>query len=236
MSTVGDNIEAMTGGWTFGNGVANTFDEHAIKSIPGYLAGHDIITKLSDYFVGTGSLCFDIGCSTGTLLDKLSQHHRHKSDVNWVGVEIENEMVEVARSRLSNGNVTIINEDSLLTDYDGSDFITAYYTLQFIRPKYRQNLVDKIYESLNWGGALVLFEKVRAPDARFQDITAGMYMDFKLNNGFSEAEIIGKSRSIRYAMEPFSSEANVEILRRAGFKDIMTIYKEICFEGFVAIK
>ena len=59
-------IKAETGAWTFGNG-ANTFDEHAIKSIPGYLAGHDIITKLSDYFVGSGSF-YDIGCSTGTLL------------------------------------------------------------------------------------------------------------------------------------------------------------------------
>ena len=236
MSKVDDNIKAKTGAWTFGNGVANTFDEHAIKSIPGYLAGHDIITKLSDYFVGSGSLCYDIGCSTGTLLSKLSNHHKHKSDVNWIGIEVENEMIELARSRVFNSNVSFVNEDSLLVDYEGSDLITSYYTLQFIRPKYRQGLVDKIYQSLNWGGAFVLFEKVRAPDARFQDITSGMYIDFKLNNGFTENEIIGKSRSIRYTMEPFSSEANVDILKRAGFKDIMTIYKEICFEGFVAIK
>ena len=37
----------------------------------------------------------------------------------------------------------------------------------------------------------------------FQDTS--VYIDFKLGNGFSENEIIGKSRSIRYTMEPFSS-------------------------------
>ena len=32
----------------------------------------------------------------------------------------------------------------------------------------------------------ILFEKVRAPDARFQDITSQMYDDFKSKNGFNE--------------------------------------------------
>ena len=27
---------------------------------------------------------------------------------------------------------------------------------QFIEPKFRQNVIDKIYKSLNWGGAFVL--------------------------------------------------------------------------------
>ena len=42
--------------------------------------------------------------------------------------------------------------------------------MQFIAPKKRQLLFDKIYNSLNWGGAFVLCEKIRGSDARFQDI------------------------------------------------------------------
>ena len=33
------------------------------------------------------------------------------------------------------------------------------------KPKNRQILYDRIYESLNWGGGFFLFEKTRAPDA-----------------------------------------------------------------------
>ena len=51
-----------------------------------------------------------------------------------------------------------------------SDLILSYYTIQFINPKSRQQLLNKIYKSLNWGGAFIMFEKIRASDARFQDI------------------------------------------------------------------
>ena len=112
----------------------------------------------------------------------------------------------------------------------------AYYTIQFIRPKERQRLIDKIYSSLNWGGAFIYFEKVRANDARFQDITTALYTDYKLKSGYSAEEIISKSRSLKGVLEPFSSKANVEMLERAGFVDILSIMKYICFEGFLAIK
>ena len=37
-------------------------------------------------------------------------------------------------------------------------------------------------------------------------------------------------------MDPFSSNANFEMLKRAGFKDVMSILKFLNFEGFLAIK
>ena len=50
------------------------------------------------------------------------------------------------------------------------DLVLSLYTLQFIEPKYRQKVLTNIYRSLNWGGALILFEKIRGADARLQDI------------------------------------------------------------------
>ena len=93
-----------------------------------------------------------------------------------------------------------------------------------------------MYDALQWGGALMIFEKVRAPDARFQDYAAQVYTEFKLENQFQENEIINKSRSLKGVMEPFSSEANRQLLERAGFLDITNVYKWVCFEGFLAIK
>ena len=37
-------------------------------------------------------------------------------------------------------------------------------------------------------------------------------------------------------LEPFSSNENRNFLKRAGFKDISTISKDLCFEGILAIK
>ena len=81
-----------------------------------------------------------------------------------------------------------------------------------------------------------MFEKIRGNDARFQDMMGLIYNDFKLDNNFSPSEIIAKSRSLKGVLEPFSSKANIDLLKRAGFKDITTVFKFICFEGFLAIK
>ena len=49
-------------------------------------------------------------------------------------------------------------------------------------------------------------------------------------------EIVAKARSLKGVMEPFSTQGNVEMLKRAGFVDYMTVMKYVCFEGFLAIK
>ena len=86
------------------------------------------------------------------------------------------------------------------------------------------------------GGAFVIFEKVRSPDARFQDIVSGIYSDYKLAQGYSPEEVIAKSRSLKGVMEPFSTQGNLDMLNRAGFVDVTTIFKWVCFEGFLCIK
>ena len=68
-------------------------------------------------------------------------------------------------------NIELLVDDVRLFDLEKSDLIISYYTMQFIPPRDRQALFDKIYESLNWGGAFIMFEKVRAPDARDQRAT-----------------------------------------------------------------
>jgi tRNA (cmo5U34)-methyltransferase len=82
----------------------------------------------------------------------------------------------------------------------------------------------------------VFFEKVRGPDARFQDIMKVLYHDFKKRNGFTPEEILNKEESLRGVLDPFSTEGNVGLLKRAGFVDFMTVMKYVCFEGVLAIK
>ena len=81
-----------------------------------------------------------------------------------------------------------------------------------------------------------MFEKVRGSDARFQDIMSNLYVNFKTEMGFSASEILGKAESIKGVLEPFSTDGNIGLLKRAGFVDVMSIYKNICFEGFFCIK
>jgi tRNA (cmo5U34)-methyltransferase len=61
-------------------------------------------------------------------------------------------------------------------------------------------------------------------------------LSINLNNGYTPDEIMGKSKSLKGILEPFSTQGNLDLLKRAGFVDFMTVMKYVCFEGFLAIK
>jgi tRNA (cmo5U34)-methyltransferase len=241
MGKTGDNISSENANWKFSGKMVNDFESHVSKSVPIYNRGHDLIIKLSDFFIKEDSLIYDLGCSTGKLLIDLAEHNKHKKKPKYIGVDIEKDMVRFAKnqqikSKLSATKLKFLHEDIVKYKLDASDLIISYFTVQFIHPKHRQKLIDKIYESLNWGGAFLFFEKVRYNDARFQDIFTTLYNDYKLEMGYSAEEILNKTRSLKGVMEPFSTQGNLDMLSRAGFKDVSTVLTDICFKGFIAIK
>lgn len=234
---VGDGILGRNSQWTFGGEVPQGFTEHVRRSVPLYEEGHALVCRISDYFVQKNSLVYDLGTSTGQLLRMLAERHESKPGAMFVGIDEEEGMISQARKTLGDSrNVRLEAADICLFEFEPCDLIVANYTVQFVPPRIRQDLINRIYGALNWGGAFLFFEKIRAPDARFQDLCTGIYTDFKLENGFSEAEIVNKARSLKGVLEPFSTEGNMDLMRRAGFVDIMTVMKYVPFEGFIAIK
>jgi len=237
----GDSINAGNGKWKFSGEMVNNFEQHVKKSVPIYSEGQKLIKNLSEYFIKNDSIIYDIGCSTGKLLIDLVSQNSHKKDSKYIGIDIENDMIKFAKNKqkdlsIKKTKLDFINDDIVTCDFEKSDLIISYFTIQFIHPKHRQALINKIFESLNWGGALILFEKVRYNDARFQDMITTLYNDYKLERGYTHEEILNKTRSLKGILEPFSSDANIQMLERAGFKDTCTIMKKLCFEGFLAIK
>jgi tRNA (cmo5U34)-methyltransferase len=224
-------------GWSFGGKVPETFVSHIAQSVPYYVEMHDLVCQLSDFYVGPDSVCYELGVSTGELLKKLALHHPSKPRVRWVGLDVEQAMTEQARLHCENvANIEIHHEDVRLADFERADLFVSYYCMQFVPPRDRQAVFQKVYDSLNWGGAFILFEKVRGPDARFQDILSALYNDFKVDRGLGAEEILAKTRSLKGVLEPFSTAGNLGLLERAGFKDVMGVFKYLCFEGFLAIK
>jgi len=233
---VGDNIVASTSDWKFSGETVVNFDTHIKKSIPLYEWSHEVSLKLSDFFLHEKTNIYDLGCSTGIFLKSLSLRSSSQKHT-YYGLDEINEMCKVAKkNNLKNNRVKILNKSIVDFNFKETSFITSFYTMQFINPSKRQKIIDKIYKSLNWGGAFIIFEKVRAPDARFQDMIMQIYNEYKLDQGFSCQEIINKSMSLKGVMEPHSSAANFQMLRRSGFRDIITVLKFLNFEGFLAIK
>jgi len=236
MGIVDPKIEAPNAGWSFEN-ISDAFDEHVERSVPLYREGHELICQLSDFFLPRNAVVTELGTSTGALASRFLKHHSDRDDIRYVGIDVVGSMVAKASEKLANDpRAEFVEADILTHPLDRSSMAISYYCLQFIPPRVRQNVFDIVYETLDWGGAFVLFEKVRAPDARFQDICGQVYQDYKLQRNFSETEILNKQRSLKGVLEPFSTQGNLDLMKRAGFVDVMSIMKWVNFEGFLAIK
>ena len=234
----GDNIKTKNAAWSFDGETFKNFDKHINKSVPLYQETHDLYLNFSDFFLQENSKIIDIGSSTGTFLINIyKKHNKTKKGLKFEGYDAINKMIIYSnKKKPKQKNIKFIKKDINKINFKNSCLISSFYTIQFISPKKRQALINKIYKNLNWGGAFFMVEKVRGPDARFQDIISQVYLEYKLSKGYNADEILNKSRSLKGVLEPFSSNANLQMLKRSGFKDIFTVFKYHCFEGWLAIK
>ena len=230
------NIYIKKKSWSFSQKIAPFFDDHITKSVPFYKEFQWLCCEISDYFIKEKSIVYDIGCSTGAFTRKLSDNHIDKKNLKIYGIDIVKEMILFAKKKNHKKNISYLLQDINKIKFKKNDFTVSFYTIQFIRQKFRQSLINKIYKSLNWGGGFFFVEKVRSYDARTQDMNNESYKEWKKTMGFSDNEINSKTKSLKGILDPFSSKGNLEMLKRAGFKDISIIGKFICFEAILAIK
>ena len=170
-------------------------------------------------------------------MNKIANRNNNKKICKFTGIDEIKDMCKISKkNNKKNKNVKISNIKIEKLKFKKSALISSFYTMQFIHPSKRQKIFNNIFKNLQWGGGFLVFEKVRANDARFQDMITQIYNDYKLNSGFNANEILSKSKSLQGVMEPFSSKANEDMLKRAGFKDIICVMKLLCFQGWLAIK
>ena len=81
------NIKSSKSNWKFDKNVAKNFDSHVTKSVPFYNISHDLCVSLSEFFLKDKSRCYDIGCSNGTLLNKIKSKNNGKK-IDLIGIDI----------------------------------------------------------------------------------------------------------------------------------------------------
>lgn len=232
---VGNSLISRKGQWSFSTAASN-FVEHVQSSIPSYTLGHNIIVELATNFLDENGLVYEVGCSTGELCGKFVNYHTGKK-LRYVGIDNVNEMIEIAkRDFKDNSDVEFVVSDACTYDYEMANLFISYYTLQFINPSKRKQLMKKVYNSLMDGGATIIFEKILAEDSYYQDIVTQLYFCFKVNNGYTKNEILNKLFSLQGVLKPQTSSENINMLKDAGYSRVYNIYRCLCFEGYLAIK
>ncbi|MBN2768371.1 MAG: carboxy-S-adenosyl-L-methionine synthase CmoA [Campylobacterales bacterium] len=221
----------------FDESVASVFDDMLVRSIPFYDEVRALIIALILKDEVDGKNVLDLGSSTAKFL--LDLYSSMSTKMNLCGIDNSKAMLEQAKIKIRayKAEIELKYGDIITYKYPfGQDFIIANYTLQFIRPLQRGDLVKKIYNSLNNGGYFIFSEKIIFKDKKLDRAMIDIYYDHKKARGYSDYEISKKREALENVLIPYTISENIAMCKEAGFDDVETIFQWSNFATLVARK
>jgi tRNA (cmo5U34)-methyltransferase len=227
------------GDFQFGENVAAVFDDMLNRSVPFYQEIQRMIAELVVDFAADGTNIYDFGCSTGTTLLNLERSIGNR--VKYIGIDNSEEMLEKCRKNLSEKKFSaeyelVCADLNKGIHIENASVVLMVLTLQFIRPLYREKLIESIYHGMNDNGCLIVVEKVIGEDSLFNRLFIKYYYDMKKRNGYSELEISQKREALENVLIPYKLLENRELLLEQGFRYCDVFFKWYNFCGMVAVK
>jgi tRNA (cmo5U34)-methyltransferase len=223
----------------FGEATASVFDDMLDRSIPFYEEIQRMIGDLCANFAIPGTNIYDVGCSTCNTF--LAIEDRIPENCTCVGLDYSKEMLDKAREKLSARGFSLpvqldcadLNKGVAMTN---ASVVIINLTLQFVRPLFREKLIDSIAAGINPGGCLILVEKVLSEDSTINRLFIKHYYEMKKRNGYSEMEIAQKREALENILIPYHYDENRKLLLEHGFKSCDSFFRWYNFCGMVAIK
>ncbi len=220
----------------FDEAVASVFDDMLSRSVPFYDEVRKLIIALILSEQKEGLKVLDLGSSTAKFL--LDLHSKLSCKMSLKGLDNSQAMLDRATQKCQafGAHIELELADMLTYEYDNEDIIVANYTLQFIRPMQRVELIKRLHDALNEEGLFIFSEKVVFKDTKLDKDLIDIYYEYKKEQGYSDYEIAQKREALENVLIPFTIEENIQMCKEAGFKSVDTIFQWSNFVTFVAKK
>lgn len=223
----------------FDESVARVFPDMIRRSVPGYTTIIPMIEVITEQYVQPGSHCYDLGCSLGASTLAM-RHGMPATGCTLVGVDNSPAMIERCEHYIALDDhplpVTLRCEDILETGIVDASVTTLNFTLQFVDPARRVELLTRIADATRPGGVLILSEKIRFDSESEQETQTRLHHEFKRANGYSDLEISQKRSALEQVLIPETLSDHQQRLEAAGFRDITVWYQCFNFVSMLAFK
>jgi tRNA (cmo5U34)-methyltransferase len=225
------------GAFRFDERVAEVFDDMVERSVPSYRLQQRLIGDLAQRLWRPGTAIYDLGCATGTTLAVLRSCLG--PDTPLVGIDASNAMIARARAKLGNEQVELrcadLGDPAFRLAPRSASFVTLCWTLQFLPPHRRPDLLRTVLQALAPGGALVLAEKIRHPDPWLEALWVDLHEAMKRRHGYSDQEIIRKREALETVLVPDTLDNHHRLLREAGFATVDAFFRQTNFATLLAL-
>ena len=224
--------------FAFDESVASVFPDMIRRSVPGYDAIIPLVGLLAGQYAQPDSRIYDLGCSLGASTLSMRRRIIH-DDCKIIAVDNAEAMTQRCRENVSKEQgipVEVLCEDIRNINIQNASVTTLNFTLQFIDPEQRLDLLKKIYSGLNDHGVLILSEKINFTEHDEQLFQQNMHIGFKKANGYSEMEISQKRTSLENVLIPDTIEQHQQRLQDAGFGRVHVWFQCFNFISLIAFK
>jgi tRNA (cmo5U34)-methyltransferase len=224
----------------FDKGVVEVFEDMIERSVPGYSAILGMTGELAKQFSIANTKIYDLGCSLGGSSFSIAQQ-KMPEGVSLVAIDNSEAMIEKLNLKLAEQQnlklpIEVRLQDIQEVDFQPSSFVVMNFTLQFVALEERLGLIQKIYDSLVPGGALLLSEKIKFADSEMDQQIVDLYHSFKKSMGYTELEISQKRTALENILLPETSETHSTRMANCGFTQVAPWFQCFNFCSFLAIK
>ena len=221
----------------FDEEVVSVFDDMVKRSVPGYESMIQMIGLLTRTYGQDNSNYYDLGASTGATTLALSLNNKH-SGVSFIAIDSSEKMVEQCKKNLEDKieNLEVICSDINDICIENASIVVLNLTLQFIDLDKRAALINKIYDGLKPGGALIISEKIHTHNEDEQTQLTELHLDFKRANGYSELEIANKRQSLENVLLTETNDDHLQRLSDCGFDKSVCYFQCLNFASFLSVK
>jgi len=223
----------------FDEKVAAVFPDMIKRSVPGYADIIEQIQKLAGLFIKADSNAYDLGCSLGAASLAMSYGNQQKN-VTIRGIDNSAAMLKQCQRNIDSFKlatpISLIQQDILKVNFERISMLVLNYTLQFIQPEKRTELLQKIVDAMLPGAIMLISEKICFRDPTINQLMIELHHQFKRDNGYSELEISQKRSALEKVLLPESRDDHLERLKEVGFKQVVCWHQQLNFASFIAIK
>jgi tRNA (cmo5U34)-methyltransferase len=236
-----DSEISAPGDFIFDDRVVRVFPDMINRSVPGYSLVVPMIGLLARRYAQAGSNLYDLGCSLGAVSLAMRAAVRVEGARVFAvdnSVDMIRQLERTLQSEPGAGLLSVlpVHQDVLETRVENASVVVLNFTLQFVAPAKRLNLISDISNGLNPGGILVLSEKIRFDDPLEQELQTAWHHDFKRAQGYSDLEVARKRDALENVMKPDTMQQHLERMQEAGFERVYPWFQGFNFVSMVALK
>jgi len=237
-----ETLISEPGDFVFDARVVRVFPDMINRSVPGYATVVPMLGMLARRYARADSNLYDLGCSLGAVALAMQAAVRAPG-ARIVAVDNAPDMIHGLEARLQAAPadpaappIEAVRQDILDTPIERASVTALNFTLQFVPPERRPDLLARIAAGTLPGGVLLLSEKVCFADPVEQELQTGWHHDFKRAQGYSDLEIARKRDALEHVLRPETLDTHHRRLERAGFARVYRWFQGFNFVSLVAFR